>query len=162
MVRLIYCLILSLLLSTAIDYAVAQEMADAAATKDADAAATKDAAAAEDGSAAKRAALEKRVNAKWKGMIDRDFAAVYSFTSPEYRKAFSLDIFKRQFGNGRVAWRRIEVLSVDFKGDDAATVGIRVYTVYHDPQLQKSLDMATVVHESWVRTDGQWWYLAKE
>lgn len=118
-------------------------------------------AATTDESAARRAALERRVIAKWEALIRRDFASAYEFTSPAYRKAFSLDVFKRGFGNARVAWRRIEVVSVDFKGDDAATVSIKIHIVYHDPQTQKSLDMATHDQESWVYADGQWWYLVK-
>lgn len=109
---------------------------------------------------AQRALLEQRVTAKWDALIRKDFATAYSFTSPSYRKLFSLDAFRSSFGN-KVAWRRVEVVDVEFKGDDAATVGINIHFVYHQPQTEKPLDMQTYVQEPWVFVDGQWWYLVK-
>ena len=110
----------------------------------------------------RRKALEQRVTAKWDALIRHDFDAAYSFTSPAYRQQFSLDVFKRQFTTGIVVWRRIEVVDIEFKGDDAAKVGINIYFVYYLPQAEKTIDMSNYVQESWVRSDGQWWYLAKE
>lgn len=109
---------------------------------------------------AQRAVLEKRVTAKWDALIHRDFATAYSFTSPGYRKLYSLDVFKSGFGN-KVAWRRVEVANVDFKGDDAATVGINIYVAYYPPQAERAIDMQSYVEEPWVFVDGQWWYLMK-
>ena len=108
-----------------------------------------------------RAVLEQRVTAKWDALIRRDFEAAYSFTSPSYRKLYSLNSFRSNFGN-KAGWRRIEVVNVDFKGDDAATVGFNLHFVYHPLQAEKPLDMQTYVQESWVRVDGQWWCLVKE
>lgn len=108
---------------------------------------------------AQRALLEQRVTAKWDALIRKDFATAYSFTSPSYRKLFSLDAFRSSFGN-KVAWRRVEVVDVEFKGGDAATVGINIHFVYHQPQAGP-LDMQTYVQEPWVFVDGQWWYLVK-
>jgi hypothetical protein len=109
---------------------------------------------------AQRAVLEQRVTAKWDALIRKDFSTAYSFTSPEYRKLYSLDVFKGGFGN-KVTWRRVEVVNVEFKGDNAATVGIKIYFVYHPPQAERALDMQTYVQEPWVLVDGQWWYLVK-
>jgi hypothetical protein len=159
MVHLTRCLVIALLLLPAMVYASVPETGNAGDTAAAPQE-TGDAGATNKGTA-RRAVLEQRVTAKWEALIRRDFAAAYAFTSPAYREAFSLDAFKRNFGNGRVAWQRIEVVSVDFESDDAATVGIKIYIVYHDLQSQKSLDMATHDQEFWVYADGQWWYLVK-
>ena len=109
---------------------------------------------------ARRAALEKRASAKWDALIHKDFSTAYSFTSPEYRKLYSLDAFKGGFGN-KVDWRRVEVVNVDLKGDDAATVGINIYFVYHPSQAERAIDMQTYVEEPWVLVDEQWWYQEK-
>jgi len=160
MVHLTRCLVIALLLLPAMIYALTPETGNiggsaAAPQETGDAGTTNE-------SAARRAVLEQRVNARWEALIRRDFAAAYAFTSPAYREAFSLDAFKRNFGSGRVAWQLIEVVSVDFEGDDAATVGIKIHIVYHDPQTQKPIDMATHDQESWVYADGQWWYPVRE
>lgn len=110
----------------------------------------------------RRKALEQRVTAKWDALIRHDFDAAYSFTSPAYRQQFSLDVFKRQFATGRVVWKRIEVVDIEFKGNDAAKVGINIHLVYYPAQAEKAIDMSPYVQEPWVWVDGQWWYLAKE
>lgn len=109
----------------------------------------------------RQAALKQRVMDRWDALIRKDFAAAYAFTSPEYRKLFSLNNFKGQFGN-KTSWQRVEVIKVDFKGDDAATVGITLHFAYYPPQAVKALDMKTYVNESWVFVDGQWWYLVQD
>lgn len=119
-------------------------------------------AAAADGEVARQEALKKRVLAKWDAMIKRDFEAVYAFTSPAYREAFSFDVFKRRFGNARVQWQGVDVVSLDPKGSDAATVNLKINIVYHDSRSQKPINMATHDQESWVYNDGQWWYLVKQ
>lgn len=110
----------------------------------------------------RRKALEQRVTAKWDALIRHDFDAAYSFTSPAYRQQFSLDVFKRQFATGRVVWKRIEVVDIEFKGNDAAKVGINIHLVYYPAQAEKAIEMSPYVQEPWVWVDGQWWYLAKE
>jgi hypothetical protein len=107
---------------------------------------------------ARRKALEQRVTAKWDALIRRDFAAAYSFTSPAYRKLYSKERFQSTFGN-KVGWKRIEITKVDFKGDDAATVGLNLYVVYNGFVEGKPIDMKTYVEEPWVYAEGQWWYL---
>lgn len=110
---------------------------------------------------ARQEALKQRVMAKWDALIRKDFAAAYSFTSPGYRELFSLSAFKGRFGN-KVSWQRIEVVNVDWKSDDAATVSIKIHFAYYPPQAERALDMTTHVKESWVRVDGQWWYLVEK
>ena len=112
--------------------------------------------------AARRTMLEQRVTARWDALIRKDFAAAYSLTSPAYRSLFSLDAFRRNFTVGKVVWRRIEVVDVDFKGDDAAMVGINIHFVYYQAQGGKDIEMTTYTREPWVQVDGQWWYLMKE
>jgi hypothetical protein len=109
----------------------------------------------------RQAALKQRVMDRWDALIRKDFAAAYAFASPGYRKLFSLGAFKGKFGS-KASWRRVEVVKVDFKGDDAATVGITLHFAHYPPQADKALDMKTYVNESWVFVDGQWWYLVQD
>lgn len=109
----------------------------------------------------RRVALEQRVIAKWDALIKNDFATAYTFTSPAYRKLHSLDFFKSSFGD-KVKWQRVEVIDVDFKGEDAAAVGINIHFVYYQKETEKILSMKNYVKESWVHVDGQWWYVVDE
>jgi hypothetical protein len=108
-----------------------------------------------------QAALLQRVTAKWGALLRKDFAAAYAFTSPAYRQLYSLEAFKSKFG-GNATWRRIEILDVAFKDDNAATVGINLHFVYYQLQPDKALDMTTYIQEPWVRVDDNWWSLVRE
>ena len=107
---------------------------------------------------ARRSTLEQRVTAKWDALIRKDFASAYSFTSPAYRKLYTKERFQSRFGN-KVGWKRIEVTKVDFKGEDAATVGLNLYVVYNGFTEGKPIDMKAYVEEPWIYSEGQWWYL---
>lgn len=156
--NLLRCLMVSLLLHPAIAFTTllddGVQLADASP-------AVAPAAKAGEASPTQQALLEQRVVARWDALIRKDFTTAYSFTSPAYRKLYSLDSFKSKFGN-KATWKRIEVVDVDFKGEDAATVGINLHFVYYAEQASKPLDMKTYVQEPWVRVDKQWWYLMKE
>lgn len=110
----------------------------------------------------RRTLLEQRVMARWDALIRKDFATAYSFTTPAYRSLFSLDAFRRNFAVGKVVWRRIEVVDVDFKGEDAAMVGINIHFVYYQAPAGNDIEMTTYTQEPWVQVDGQWWHLMKE
>lgn len=118
-------------------------------------------ATAEAAPAARQAALKQRVTARWEALIHQDFATAYSFTTPEYRKIYSLRAFRGKFGN-KVAWRRVEVINVKLKDDDSAAVKVRIHFEYFPPQATKAFEMKTEAQESWVRKDGQWWYLVQD
>lgn len=114
--------------------------------------------AEEQGQREQRMSLERRATARWDALIRKDFSTAYSYNSPAYRKLYSVDAFRRTFGD-KVIWKKITVVGIDFQGEDAATVGIDLSVVYHDSQSGKPLDMKTYIQEPWVRTDGEWWYL---
>lgn len=151
MVRFLRCLVIALAMLPVIAAGASSPQAGDAG----------DAGAANE-SSVQSAVIKKRVVARWDALIRKDFAAAYEFASPAYRSTFSLDAFKRNFALGRVAWRRVDVASVDFKGDDAAEVGVRIYFLYHQPQVGGPVEMSTTIRESWVRVGEQWWYLVKE
>lgn len=162
--RLLRCLVVSLLAYPVMALAASPEPGARAAdvSQAAPAASSaQPATPATEAAQAQRALLEQRVAAKWDALIRKDFEAAYAFTSPSYRKLYSLNSFMSNFG-AAADWRRIEVIDVDFKGDDAATVGINIQFVHSNPQTGKPLDMKTYVKEPWVRVDGQWWYVMKE
>ncbi|MCB1781959.1 MAG: hypothetical protein KDJ34_18105 [Candidatus Competibacteraceae bacterium] len=162
-VHLLRCLLVSLCVYPAMAYTATPESGVPAAEGSAVApaeSAPSDALATE-AVEAWQAVLKQRVMARWDALIRRDFEAAYSFTSPSYRALFPLNVFKSKFGN-KVAWRRVEVVTIEPKGEDAATVGIDLHVGYHQPQSEQTLEMKTYIKEPWVRVDGQWWYVMKD
>lgn len=160
--RLLRCLVVSLLVSPAVAvYAALPESGAPAVEGAAPAVPASPVPSATEATQTRQALLEQRVTARWDALIRRDFETAYSFTSPSYRALFPLNAFKSQFGES-ADWRRIEVVKVDFKGEDAATVGINLYFGYHHSGAEKSeFEIKTYVQEPWVSVDGQWWYVMK-
>ena len=109
-----------------------------------------------------QAALVRRVEEKWRAMERRDFATVYEYTTPNYRKVFSKPMFLNRFGSG-VRWELTGIDILHYDADAAvASVGVRVMT---ESTLQTSLATSGVVSdtvkEKWFLIDGEWWNNAK-
>lgn len=108
------------------------------------------------------ASLEARVVGRWDALIAKDFAAAYMFASPSYRQVFSPQQFAGRFVGGRVKWQRVEVTSIEPAGEDAARVDVRVYYRFFQPDTEQVFDMQTMAFESWVRSDGEWWFVPED
>jgi len=162
-VRLLRCLVMSLLAIPALVHATAPD-SNTPTVEGPQAAPAVEAPSASlttEEAQTQQALLEQRATARWDALIRKDFKAAYAFNSPSYRGLYSLDSFRSRFGQ-KVAWRRIEVVDVEFKGEDAADVGINLFFGYPHPQAEKILEMKTYIQEPWVRVDGQWWYFLKD
>lgn len=159
--HLLCCLVVSLLVSPVVAYAAPLESGAPVVEGAAPAVPVSPVPPASRAIQTQQALLEQRVTARWDALIHRDFETAYSFTSPSYRALFPLNAFKGQFGES-ADWRRIEVVTVDFKGEDAATVGINLYFGYYHSGAEKpEIEIKTYVQEPWVSVDGQWWYVMK-
>jgi hypothetical protein len=104
--------------------------------------------------------IVERATQRWKALVDRDFKKAYAFESPGYRKAKSLDYFKKQFG-GWVEWTGASVMHVKRKSEQIAEVRIHLnYDSYqrHDDSMQNA---SSYFNEKWIYTDRNWWYVSK-
>lgn len=110
-----------------------------------------------------QAALIRRVEEKWRAMEQWDFAAVYDYTTPNYREIFSKTMFLNKFSRG-VRW---ELTGVDIIHYDAeasvASVAVRVMSESTKrTSLASSIGPApNTVKEHWFLIDGEWWNNAK-
>ncbi len=110
-----------------------------------------------------QAALISRVEEKWRLMEKWDFAAVYEYMTPNYRKVFSKTMFLNKFSRG-VRW---ELTGVDIINYDAgAAVASVAVGVMSESTKQTSLASSigptpSTVKEHWFLIDGEWWNNAK-
>jgi hypothetical protein len=112
--------------------------------------------------AEQQAALVSRVEEKWRAMERRDFAAVYEYTTPNYRKIFTKPMFLNKFGPS-IRWELTGVDLLHYDADAAvASVGVRVMTGRATETSQASGGIvADTVQEQWLLIDGEWWNNAK-
>jgi len=110
-----------------------------------------------------QAALVNRVEEKWRAMERRDFAAVYEYTTPNYRKVFSKHMFLNKFGHG-IQWQLTGVDVLNYDAEAAvASVGVRVMSgpTTQTLSVHGSGVIADTVKEQWLLIDGEWWNNAK-
>ena len=105
------------------------------------------------------AVLTQRVQERWTALIKHDFDAAYEFNSPTYREAFSSKAFKRNFATGKITWQRIEVVNIDLKDNDTATVTIKLHSIIHHLESGRDIPVASNSNESWIKVNDQWWYV---
>ncbi len=105
-------------------------------------------------------ALIQRVTQKWQAMEARDYAAVYDYTTPNYRRVFSKDMFLNKFGYS-VDWELTEAEVLNYDGSAAvASVAVRVMSSPSKPTSEASRILGALpsVHrENWILIDGKWW-----
>ncbi|MGB4333598.1 MAG: hypothetical protein WBJ41_01970 [Chromatiaceae bacterium] len=103
--------------------------------------------------------LKQRVLARWAAMIDRDFHRAYQYASPAYRAVFTAKDFAARTGGTKINWQRVEIVSVKTETEEAAKVEIRMFAEAFLADTEKSVPVATVFSESWIRSAGEWWFV---
>ncbi len=105
--------------------------------------------------------LADRVEARWKAMVERDFASAYGYTLPSYRQANTLEQFAKGYGRA-VGWRLAQVRGIRYDAPEIARVKIALETEHATPwsggQLEKRV---TGIDETWLNRDGVWWLSPK-
>jgi hypothetical protein len=108
-------------------------------------------------------ALKIRVEQRWQALSAQDYARVYEFTTPNYRRVFPKALFVRNFS---YALNR-ELTSVEVTNYDAraavASVAVRVMSSPTKQTSTASIAVGAVpmiINEHWLFIDGQWWHSA--
>lgn len=119
---------------------------------------SRDLGAVADERAADRAAIEERVNARWRALIAGDFRAAYEFEAPAYREATSYERFAARFGRD-VVWRVARVVEIRYDSPEAAKVRVALdYQRKRAPREWGDEGQTTSYVEKWLKRDGQWWH----
>ena len=108
------------------------------------------------------AGVEDRAQARWDALGEGDWKAAYQYLSPGYRSSVSEDTYRLRLLNQRVRWTGGEVTSSDC-GETACTVNVAVtYEIARPFDGVNEMSSTRRTQESWVRSDGHWWYLPGE
>jgi hypothetical protein len=101
--------------------------------------------------------LLERVQARWDLKIQRDFAALYGFETPEYRAEHNAEAFARRFG-AFSQWHGIDVIRVERPSDGNAVVDVLLDHTFASPLDDSHFRTKTLVREQWKQSDGQWYH----
>lgn len=105
-------------------------------------------------------ALRSRVQARWDAVLALDFDRVYGFATPAYRQAHDLAHFRNQYAS-QIERTRIEIYETlfDAENENAAKVVVLLYFKAEGGAPGTYFEGMSRVVETWVRQDGQWWYV---
>ncbi len=107
-------------------------------------------------------AVAERAQARWDALVERDFGTAYTYYSPGFRSAMTLDEYRGQLSQQRVRWTGAEFLGVECQAQ-VCEAEFRVAYDYRMPvQGVGTVSSRRPLTESWIRADGKWYYVPAE
>ena len=102
--------------------------------------------------------VAERAQARWDALLAQDLETAYSYYSPGFRETTSLSEYRFDMSRRQLRWTGIEPPSAEC-GDDRCTVTVVVeYEVVAGPASFRGMRSIRGVSETWIRTEGAWWY----
>lgn len=103
--------------------------------------------------------IEERAQARWDLILAQDHASALNYYTPTFRSAVEPDDFQRDMARRQVRWTDAEVQSADCD-EQRCVVAVRVfYQPAQGPQEFRDMELSRVREETWIRVDGQWWFV---
>lgn len=100
------------------------------------------------------AQLRERVEQRWKHLIAGELDEAYTYLSPGSRDRTGLVAYKGRIRSG--LWRSAKVAGVRCE-DVVCRIEVNVGYAYMRPGAK--YESERILEETWVREDGQWWFL---
>jgi hypothetical protein len=101
----------------------------------------------------REAIVRERSQARWDALLKDRLAEAYQYYSPTSRAVISYEDFVRSIRVG--FWKSAKVEAVECGAEEVCEVVVYIeYAV-------KGAQIRTPIRESWIRTEGQWWYVQK-
>jgi len=106
--------------------------------------------------------IPERSQARWDALLSGDLETAYTYYSPGYRSTMSVVDFGVSVRLRRVTWTSAEYL--DHSCDEnRCDVKVKIgYKVVKAVPGMDEFHSTNVRNETWVKTDGEWWFLPKK
>jgi len=101
----------------------------------------------------REAIVKERSQARWDALVADKLEVAYGYYSPASRSVMSLQDFVRSIRGG--FWKSARVDAVECPSEESCEVDVTI-----EYQI-KGVRTKSPLRESWIRTDGQWWYVKK-
>lgn len=104
----------------------------------------------------------KRAEARWEAVLAGDFERAYQYYSPGYRSSHSPGDFELSMRLRKVQFRGARFVDHACEGDRCdLKFEVKYFVASPVPGLDK-WESKTTLDETWIRTQGEWWYLPDE
>lgn len=104
----------------------------------------------------------ERAQARWDALVAGNLETAYTYYSPGYRSSTSLIDFGVEMRTRRIRWTSAAYKDHSCDGDRCE---VRFDISFRVPRPVPGLnvyDGTDTVEDTWIRSDGQWWYLPKK
>lgn len=104
--------------------------------------------------------LHSRVQARWDALVAFDLKKVYSFATPSYRKIHNQAHLNAQYHN-KLLRKRAEIYSIQFEDEKKTQAKVKVQLHFETflGNMEQPLQGSSWETDTWVKVDGQWWYV---
>lgn len=106
--------------------------------------------------------LEQRVQGRWDVLLSDDLEAAYQYFSPGMRETVRYQDFVRKMASRTVRWTGASFQEVTSCDVDVCKVKTLVRYEVRAPAGAGTINSSKVMHENWIRSDGQWYYVPEE
>lgn len=101
----------------------------------------------------------ERAQARWDAITGNELEEAYTYYSPGYRSSTSLFDFGVSIRNMRVLWTAAEYMDHQCE-ETRCKIRFNVSFRVHKPVPgMKVYDGKQVLEDTWIKTQGNWWYL---
>lgn len=101
----------------------------------------------------------ERAQARWNALVAGDLETAYTYFSPGYRSTTSLIDYGVTMRTRRVKWTSAAYKDHSCEGNRCIVRFDIGFQVPRPVPGLKAWDGKDVVEDTWVQTEGQWWYL---
>ena len=104
----------------------------------------------------------QRAEARWEALLSGDLETAYSYLSPGYRSTVSMIDWGVSQRQRKVWWTGAEYVSHDCEENRCIVVFSADFTVMAPVPGADRFDSKQTVRETWIKSEGEWWYLPKK
>jgi hypothetical protein len=106
--------------------------------------------------------VSERAMARWDALITGDHSAAYGYLSPAYRSSVSSVQYQRQILLQKVRWTGAELIDSNcLESTCKVRISLDFSLIGALPGVRR-YNGSQEIEESWVKTDGQWWYVPEK
>ncbi|MBT8058173.1 MAG: hypothetical protein KJO33_01180 [Gammaproteobacteria bacterium] len=104
----------------------------------------------------------ERAEARWEALLAGDLETAYSYLSPGYRSTVSIVDWGISQRTRKVNWTSADYVSHDCDEMRCTVIFSAGFTVQAPVPGMDQFDSKQRVEETWIKTEGEWWYLPKK
>lgn len=102
--------------------------------------------------------VKRKIDERWKLLLKHEFDQVYAYLPPSTRAIMSQSNYSNTFTNdGTVMWQSASVESVDCAEAERCAAKVKIVYKLTVPGFAGQ-DFDTVINETWVKEDNDWWF----